>query len=77
VLITPVTDVTTLCIYARSMALGRIVAMGGGGFSTERDASPLDDYVLALTGKDRPRSSTRSRRGAADRADCRGLPRAR
>jgi len=55
--IAPVTEVTITggCIYARLMALGRIVAIGGGGFSTEGDASPLDDYVLALTGKDQPR----------------------
>jgi dipeptidase E len=33
----------------------QIVALGGGGFSTERDSSPLDDYVLSLTSATRPR----------------------
>jgi dipeptidase E len=33
----------------------QIVALGGGGFSMERDGSLLDDYVLALTQVDRPR----------------------
>lgn len=33
----------------------QIVALGGGGFSMERDSSLLDDYVLSLTGTDRPR----------------------
>jgi len=33
----------------------RIVALGGGGFSDSLDDSRLDDYVLALTGHDRPR----------------------
>jgi hypothetical protein len=28
----------------------QIVALGGGGFSMERDSSLLDDYVLSLTG---------------------------
>ena len=32
-----------------------IVAMGGGGFSSEPDNPLLDDFVLHLTGKDRPR----------------------
>jgi dipeptidase E len=32
----------------------RILAMGGGGFTTER-ASPLDRYVLTLTGKPLPK----------------------
>jgi dipeptidase E len=36
-------------------ALGQIVAFGGGGFSMEREGSLLDDYVLSLTGKERPR----------------------
>ena len=31
-----------------------IVAMGGGGFSTGED-SELDDYILSLTGRERPR----------------------
>jgi peptidase E len=34
---------------------GIIVAMGGGGFSLEPDDPKMDDYVLALTGKARPR----------------------
>ncbi|HEX2211058.1 MAG TPA: peptidase E [Longimicrobium sp.] len=34
---------------------GQIVAFGGGGFSMEPDNPLLDDYVLSLTGKARPR----------------------
>ena len=33
----------------------QIVALGGGGFSTERDGGALDDYVLSLTDVARPR----------------------
>jgi peptidase E len=33
----------------------QIVAFGGGGFSMERGNSLLDDYVLSLTGRLRPR----------------------
>ena len=33
----------------------QIVALGGGGFSMERDSSLLDDYVLSLTDAARPR----------------------
>jgi dipeptidase E len=33
----------------------QIVALGGGGFSMEKDGSMLDDYVLSLTGARRPR----------------------
>src|SRR5438132_5398525 len=33
----------------------QIVALGGGGFSMERERSPLDDYVLSLTDAARPR----------------------
>ena len=33
----------------------QIVAFGGGGFSMEAGNGLLDDYVLALTGKARPR----------------------
>jgi len=33
----------------------QIVALGGGGFSMERDGSLLDDYVLSLTDAARPR----------------------
>ncbi len=33
----------------------RIVALGGGGFSMEPENPLLDDYVLGLTGKGRPR----------------------
>jgi peptidase E len=33
----------------------QIVALGGGGFSIERDGSLLDDYVLSLTAAERPR----------------------
>lgn len=34
---------------------GQIVAFGGGGFAMEPDNPLLDDYILSLTGKDRPR----------------------
>jgi dipeptidase E len=34
---------------------GQIVAFGGGGFSMERDNTLLDDYVLRLARKPRPR----------------------
>lgn len=34
---------------------GQIVAFGGGGFAMEPDNPLLDDYVLGLTGKPRPR----------------------
>src|ERR1700690_4450835 len=33
----------------------QIVALGGGGFSMEKDGSLLDDYVLSLLGSSRPR----------------------
>src|SRR5271169_5039399 len=33
----------------------QIVALGGGGFSMERDGTLLDDYVLSLAGASRPR----------------------
>lgn len=33
----------------------QIVALGGGGFSMEKDGSILDDYVLSLTDTRRPR----------------------
>jgi dipeptidase E len=33
----------------------QIVALGGGGFSMEKDSSLLDDYVLSLTSTSRPR----------------------
>jgi dipeptidase E len=33
----------------------QIIALGGGGFSMERDSSLLDDYVLSLTDAPRPR----------------------
>jgi dipeptidase E len=33
----------------------QIVALGGGGFSMEKDGSTLDDYVLSLTDARRPR----------------------
>jgi peptidase E len=33
----------------------QIVALGGGGFSMERESSLLDDYVLSLTATDRPK----------------------
>ena len=35
--------------------LPQIVAFGGGGFSMEREGSLLDDFVLSLTGRTRPR----------------------
>lgn len=34
---------------------GRLVAMGGGGFSMEPDNPLLDDFVLSLARRDRPR----------------------
>lgn len=34
---------------------GQIIVMGGGGFTMEPDNPLLDDYVLAATGKRRPR----------------------
>jgi len=33
----------------------QIVALGGGGFSMEKDGSLLDDYILSLLRADRPR----------------------
>ncbi len=33
----------------------QIVALGGGGFSMEKDSSLLDDYILSLTASERPR----------------------
>jgi dipeptidase E len=33
----------------------QIVALGGGGFSMEKDSSLLDDYILSLTCAERPR----------------------
>ncbi|HEY1689531.1 MAG TPA: peptidase E [Solirubrobacteraceae bacterium] len=33
----------------------QIVALGGGGFSMEKDSTLLDDYVLSLTGAVRPK----------------------
>jgi peptidase E len=35
--------------------LRRIVAMGGGGFTMEPDNPLLDDFLLELTGKERPK----------------------
>jgi dipeptidase E len=40
---------------AESNPVRRIVAMGGGGFSEEPDNPLLDDFVLRLTGKRKPR----------------------
>jgi peptidase E len=37
------------------MPTPQIVALGGGGFSEEKDSSALDDYVLSLTDAARPR----------------------
>jgi dipeptidase E len=37
------------------LATPQILALGGGGFSMEKDSSLLDDYALSLTGKQRPR----------------------
>lgn len=37
------------------MAMRQIVALGGGGFSEESDNTLLDDYILGLTGRERPR----------------------
>lgn len=38
-----------------SAAVPQIVAFGGGGFSMEAGNPLLDDYVLGLTGRDRPK----------------------
>jgi dipeptidase E len=38
-----------------SSRIPQIVALGGGGFSMEREGSRLDDYVLSLTDVARPR----------------------
>jgi peptidase E len=35
--------------------IGTVLALGGGGFSTLDQASPIDDYLLELTGKDEPK----------------------
>jgi dipeptidase E len=35
--------------------MARILAIGGGGFLMEGDESPIDDYLLELTGRDHPR----------------------
>src|SRR5882672_2720990 len=35
--------------------VGQIVAFGGGGFSMEAGNPLLDDYVVALAGRERPR----------------------
>lgn len=37
------------------MTRRQIIAMGGGGFSMEPDNPLLDDFVLAATGRERPR----------------------
>ncbi len=37
------------------MRTPQIVALGGGGFSQETDNTLLDDYILGLTGVERPR----------------------
>jgi peptidase E len=39
----------------RAAPKGHIVAMGGGGFSMEPDNPLLDDFVLSLAGRKRPR----------------------
>src|SRR6202165_1628775 len=39
----------------RAVRPPQIVALGGGGFSMEKDSSLLDDYVLSLIGAARPR----------------------
>jgi dipeptidase E len=40
---------------AEHPGVSRIVAFGGGGFSMEAGNPLLDDYVLSLTGRERPR----------------------
>jgi peptidase E len=47
----------------------RIVAIGGGGFQMEGRASPIDDYVVTLTGKATPRICLLST-PSGDRPDC-------
>lgn len=39
-----------------SSSTGTIVAMGGGGFAMEPDNPLLDDHLLELTGRERPRA---------------------
>lgn len=46
----------------------RILAIGGGGFQMEGGASPVDDYLLSLTGKTTPRISLLST-ASGDRPD--------
>lgn len=38
-----------------AFAMQRILAIGGGGFLMETEPSPIDDYLLRLTEKDKPR----------------------
>ena len=33
----------------------RILALGGGGFMMEQAPSPIDTYMLSLTGKSKPK----------------------
>lgn len=35
--------------------IGTVLVLGGGGFSVLDEASPIDDYLLRLTGKDDPK----------------------
>ena len=36
-------------------APSQILAFGGGGFQLEDENSPIDDYILQITGKSKPR----------------------
>ena len=41
--------------WLNAITMQRILAIGGGGFLMEDEPSPIDDYILRLTGKDKPR----------------------
>ena len=44
----------------------QIVAFGGGGFSMEAGNPLLDDYVLGLTGAERPKAGEETRKVPGD-----------
>jgi hypothetical protein len=55
------------CGTLRGVDARRIVAMGGGGFSMERDNPLLNEFVLSLAHSSRPRvCSLPTARGDAD-----------
>ena len=51
----PISSLATAIPAGPARAERQIVALGGGGFSMEGGNSPLDEYVLSLTGRTRPR----------------------